>query len=93
MRSRQLRNQRRRSAERRARRAEVECGDREPVTIAIIVRHQENGEDVGQEAKEKEGKQDTVDTPLTSPSDDVIVQVILVIFTDFKNEEVYEWEV
>lgn len=48
--------------------------------IAIIVRLQEGGgqEDVGKETvetTEKEGKQDTVDTPLTSPSDDVMVQV------------------
>lgn len=44
------------------------------------MRLQESGgqEDVGKETvetTEKEGKQETVDTPLTSPSDDVIVQV------------------
>lgn len=42
------------------------------------MRLQENAsgrEDVGQETgegKEKEGKQDTVNTPLTSPSDDIV---------------------
>lgn len=44
------------------------------------MRLQEGGgqEDVGKETAEtteKEGKQDTVNTPLTSPSDNVIVQV------------------
>lgn len=44
------------------------------------MRQQESGgqEDVGKEVvetTEKEGKQETVDTPLTSPTDDVTVQV------------------
>lgn len=44
------------------------------------MRLQEGGgqEDVGKEGvetAEKEGKQETVDTPLNSPSDDVVVQV------------------
>lgn len=44
------------------------------------MRLQEGGgqEDVGKETvetTEKEGKQETVNTPLTSPSDNVIVQV------------------
>lgn len=46
------------------------------VNIAIIVRLQDTedrGEHVGQEKenKEKEGHQETVDTPLTSPTDDL----------------------
>lgn len=56
------------------------------VTIAIIVRLQDSGEqeDGGKETvetpKEKEGKQETVDTPLTSPSDDVPVEVYLILW-------------
>lgn len=39
-----------------------------------------NDQDVGKETvevKEKEGHQETVDTPLTSPSDELPVQVII----------------
>lgn len=59
------------------------------VKIAIIVRLQDSGEqeDGGKEAvetsTEKEGKQETVDTPLTSPSDDVLVQVYLIVWFCF----------
>lgn len=54
------------------------------------MRLQEGGgqEDVGKETvetAEKEGKQETVDTPLTSPSDDVIVQVWWNCFDDARH--------
>lgn len=57
----------------------VWSGGLQTAKIAIIVPLQDNPEqDVGKEKteiKEKEGHQETVDTPLTSPSEEMPVQV------------------
>lgn len=59
-----------------------------------------NDQDVGKETvevKEKEGHQETVDTPLTSPSDELPIQVFFfykhiccpILFSNFKIKSLY----